>query len=909
MTDTEYLEILSNMNIERLGLDNNAISGLYEEKIYTIGDLLKKSNDELVRIASRRHFSIGIIAEKLQGILSELILKGMSGAIASSEEQRAEDAEEDNTSVRIESAVNTEDLADLNNAPQPITPDFGSDPVRNLEEFEEKEKDLLDTPIVDLDISSKAYYALRFSYIETIRDLVSLERNAIRRRYTRLDDENKLQEIAEAIELLFKQAGREGEIEDLPFFSLNETNELHIKHESKEKISDVKQEPLQENESYKTLSNHEEEPVSVEKISLEDCIRIILTNRRREGKEWTTAMTVYDDIRSKYPVIANESQLVDIREVLTNSKWIQKDDFYYRLAPDAEEATEIEIKESEIERKREYTSNTDNRQIEEPTMSLTANVNEVSNEIFTQTLVGNVTNDRIAEIGDVEIEALELSVRAYNCLKRANVLKISDLLSLTEENLLRVRNLGGRSAKEITDKLKAFVKSFDYVAYLEDRPYMSDINDNAASENVIVKQKNVIDGHVVYDIPIEQMGLSRRAYNCLIRSGINRISQLSELTIDDLLGIQNMGIKSAHEILDAVEQLIQSGQIGVTDKEDDYSQVLYDHYNSEAYKNKLEAQLLSIITLNGFTGYTKEELYNKARGQVQTDQVDAIIEEVLLELQKKESIYLKNNKYYAHYSSVLDAIEELPEPSRSMISKRLEGMTLEEVSREFDVTRERVRQIVSKQIKTLRKKHICFSEDTYAYLYENYYISKNDWKEVLALPEYIFNYFQIIYKKGFNSNGFKALLQAVDDTNVDIEIRQAIKAKDDENYIIVGNRRIPKERKYIEDYVISQYFRDEGSLEVFYDTYNRFLEENSVEDSNLYATDDVKRTRENRLADSRKVLWKQNRRLRYYDIDGTDFEELLGTLDLGQYENIELSTLKFFRDYPELMTEYDIRDE
>ena len=75
MIDTEYLEILRDMKIERLGLDKNTVSSLYEENIYTIGDLLKKSNDELVAIAARRHSSIRTIVERLQGILSELVAK------------------------------------------------------------------------------------------------------------------------------------------------------------------------------------------------------------------------------------------------------------------------------------------------------------------------------------------------------------------------------------------------------------------------------------------------------------------------------------------------------------------------------------------------------------------------------------------------------------------------------------------------------------------------------------------------------------------------------------------------------------------------------------------------------------------------------------------------------------------
>ncbi len=87
------------------------------------------------------------------------------------------------------------------------------------------------------------------------------------------------------------------------------------------------------------------------------------------------------------------------------------------------------------------------------------------------------------------------------------------------------------------------------------------------------------------------------------------------------------------------------------------------------------------------------------------------------------------------------------------------------------------------------------------------------------------------------------------------------------------------------------------------------FEEHDITDERLQLTESAKASRSNRLAESNRILWKQNRCLRYYDIDGSDFTELLETLNLGQYENIELSTRKFLIDYPELMKRYDLRDE
>lgn len=57
------------------------------------------------------------------------------------------------------------------------------------------------------------------------------------------------------------------------------------------------------------------------------------------------------------------------------------------------------------------------------------------------------------QIYDQAIESLELSVRAYNCLKRSNITKIGQVLSMTQEDLLAVRNFGEKSLVELREKL------------------------------------------------------------------------------------------------------------------------------------------------------------------------------------------------------------------------------------------------------------------------------------------------------------------------------------------------------------------------------------------------------------------------------------------------------------------------
>nr|YP_009298074.1 DNA-directed RNA polymerase alpha subunit [Plocamium cartilagineum]AOM68012.1 DNA-directed RNA polymerase alpha subunit [Plocamium cartilagineum] len=58
------------------------------------------------------------------------------------------------------------------------------------------------------------------------------------------------------------------------------------------------------------------------------------------------------------------------------------------------------------------------------------------------------------QINQVLIEELQLSVRAYNCLKRAQIHSISDLLDYSQEELLEIKNFGQKSAEEVIEALQ-----------------------------------------------------------------------------------------------------------------------------------------------------------------------------------------------------------------------------------------------------------------------------------------------------------------------------------------------------------------------------------------------------------------------------------------------------------------------
>nr|QCI06919.1 RNA polymerase a-subunit [Halydictyon mirabile] len=66
----------------------------------------------------------------------------------------------------------------------------------------------------------------------------------------------------------------------------------------------------------------------------------------------------------------------------------------------------------------------------------------------------NYHSQQEKQINQILIEELQLSVRAYNCLKRAQINSVADLLDYSQEELLEIKNFGHKSAEEVIESLK-----------------------------------------------------------------------------------------------------------------------------------------------------------------------------------------------------------------------------------------------------------------------------------------------------------------------------------------------------------------------------------------------------------------------------------------------------------------------
>ena len=87
----------------------------------------------------------------------------------------------------------------------------------------------------------------------------------------------------------------------------------------------------------------------------------------------------------------------------------------------------------------------------------------------------------------MSIDELELSVRSYNCLKRAGINTVEELTNRTPEDMMKVRNLGRKSLEEVLAKLKELGL---------EKILISCIDGNIGSEKTILKNGGVYESTV-----------------------------------------------------------------------------------------------------------------------------------------------------------------------------------------------------------------------------------------------------------------------------------------------------------------------------------------------------------------------------------------------------------------------------
>lgn len=101
--------------------------------------------------------------------------------------------------------------------------------------------------------------------------------------------------------------------------------------------------------------------------------------------------------------------------------------------------------------------------VKEASSILMAQLDKIDSPEFTdaiRSLMKQNEEDPKQKLLETSIDDLELSVRAYNCLKRAAINNVQDLVNKSENEMMKIRNLGRKSLKEVIDKIKEMGLSF-----------------------------------------------------------------------------------------------------------------------------------------------------------------------------------------------------------------------------------------------------------------------------------------------------------------------------------------------------------------------------------------------------------------------------------------------------------------
>ena len=145
--------------------------------------------------------------------------------------------------------------------------------------------------------------------------------------------------------------------------------------------------------------------------------------------------------------------------------------------------------------------------------------------------------DRLAQILNIPVTDFELSVRSRNCLQKMGIRTIGDLTRCSEQDLLTSKNFGETSLVEIRDMLIS--KGLNLGQFAHEKPEHEpafEMTDMSPDEQALLER------------PISDLNLSVRARKCMVRLGLNTISELVRRSGDDLLECKNFGVTSLNEV-------------------------------------------------------------------------------------------------------------------------------------------------------------------------------------------------------------------------------------------------------------------------------------------------------------------------------------------------------------------------
>lgn len=537
---------------------------------------------------------------------------------------------------------------------------------------------------------------------------------------------------------------------------------------------------------------------------------------------------------------------------------------------------------------------------------------------------------------DKPISSIPLSNRAVHALFNHNIFTIEEFLLFDEADFYTIKNIGKKTISELL--------TWRFILEQSNGKYRL-ITAKQKTKAKTQKNKNCCfdysipffykDGNYLVNTPINELGFSNRNIHALSKNGFEYISDLLNKSILDFKNLGHLGKKSLNEITevlanweykeiaikdfntipyqtlfianiasyigllykDLIQICLEEEKKGKINNYNDYCTLLY---SNQLISDEIEKCIIRVLasTNNDFLDY--ETLSTLLPNDLlQTN----LLNQILDSLKRKNLIIVSDNGIAVKHIKLSNYIKRLPKNRNTKILiERLSGKTLEEIGAAHNVSRERIRQIINKVINTFP----VLDEDKFLPIIEKYNITEEEFSVTFETTTETYHYLNAKCSvKSENKLDFESIL---DDNTISKRNKKRATQFIYKDYMKINSSYVLKKRPPIINYIIKTYCKKTTTFKDFVEIYNRIIMLAPKEDQkNLLI--DSERSYAKRIADSKITLWGPHQTFRYYPIDEYDISNFYKELNIEQYNNKEISTMKFLRDNKRLMKKYDLRDE
>ena len=261
----------------------------------------------------------------------------------------------------------------------------------------------------------------------------------------------------------------------------------------------------------------------------------------------------------------------------------------------------------------------------------------------------------------------------------------------------------------------------------------------------------------------------------------------------------------------------------------------------------------------------------------------------------KERSSSQDKVFFVEPYTVREWLSSCSGNGKHWLIERLEGKSLQDIGIRESYSRENIRLVCNK---LLQKKPLLY-EDRWIPLFHEYAWSKKDFVELTGESVETYSYLCIVAKQGK-----KLLYGILSDDEVPEDIKERYKSRFCKNVRLLNGKYTHISSKNVLDRAVEIFAKDGICIADFLVKYKKFLEVNGLKQKTVN-----ERAILARLFRSMNVLFTYGDRFRYYPIMSLEILYLQKELGLDEYSDCIISSKLLFNKKPELMKEYDIRDE